>query len=339
MASRAITESERAALRAAGLGELASVATEHVIGLDGIAVIVHPGNPLSALDRGALHDIFTGKVTDWSELGGAAGPITVVARDDDSGTFETFRTVVLAGESLRAGARRIADSRALSDAVAGDASAIGFIGLAYVRSAKAVAIGDAATPARLPTALTVTDEGYLLSRRLYLYLPLRPRTPLAAELIAFALSPQGQTVVRDTGFVDLDVTLRDSEPCDWRCPPSYAALTARARRLSLDFRFRSGRDELDTRAARDLDRVVQFLRGYPDAKLRLLGFSDGSGPPDANVILSRQRAETIAHELALRGVPAANIEGMGAAMPLAPNTTEIDRQRNRRVEVWLEGVP
>ena len=195
------------------------------------------------------------------------------------------------------------------------------------------------TAARLPTAFTITNEGYILSRRLYLYLPLRPRTPLATELIAFALSPQGQAVVRDTGFVDLDVTLREPERCDSRCPPGYAALTAGARRLSLDFRFRFGRDELDTRAARDLDRVVQFLRGYPDAKLRLLGFSDGAASPDTNLALSRQRAATLAHELALRGVPVANIEGMGAAMPVAPNTTESDRQRNRRVEVWLEGVP
>jgi len=89
-------------------------------------------------------------------------------------------------------------------------------------------------------------------------------------------------------------------------------------------------------SARDLDRVVQFLRAYPGARLMLLGFSDGAGDPRANVWLSKQRAQTIARELATRGVRAAVVEGFGAAMPIAPNTTDADRQRNRRVEVWLE---
>jgi len=142
--------------------------------------------------------------------------------------------------------------------------------------------------------------------------------------------------VRDTGFVDLDVTLRDGEPCDWRCPPSYAALTARARRLSLDFRFRAGSDEIDSRATRDLDRVVQFLRDYPGAKLLLLGFSDPAGASSANLKLSQHRAATIAHELELRGVHALRVEGFGSAMPIASNAGDTDRQRNRRVEVWLE---
>jgi len=250
-----------------------------------------------------------------------------------------FKNLVLGGDPLRVGARRIGDSRALSDDVARDRSAIGFVGLAYARSAKVLAISDQGTDARLPNSLTITTEAYLLSRRLYLYLPLQPRAPLATELIAFTLSPHGQAVVRDAGFVDFDVTLRDVERCDGRCPANYAALTAHARRLSLDFRFRRGSDEIDNRAARDLDRVVQFLRGYPDARVLLLGFSDLAGSSDANLRLSRQRAATIAHELELRGVRAASIDGMGAAMPVAPNVTEADRQHNRRVEVWVDGVP
>lgn len=84
--------------------------------------------------------------------------------------------------------------------------------------------------------------------------------------------------------------------------------------------------------------MVQFLRGYPNARLLLLGFSDAAGLPAANLKLSQHRAATIAHELELRGIHAARIEGMGAAMPVAPNTSEADRQRNRRVEVWLEGA-
>jgi phosphate transport system substrate-binding protein len=176
----------------------------------------------------------------------------------------------------------------------------------------------------------------MLSRRLYLYTTPTPRTPLATELVSFVLSAQGQAVVRETSFIDLSVALRDGDRCDARCPRDYAVLTARAQRISLDFRFRSGADEVDSRASRDLDRVVQFLRGYPNAKLLLLGFSDSAGIPLANVKLSQHRAATIARELETRGIHPAIVDGFGAAMPVASNATEADRQRNRRVEAWLE---
>jgi len=338
MASRAINDKELAKLAAAGFGDLSSPATEHVIGLDGIAVIVHPNNPLAALDRGQLHDVFTGKLADWSQLGGAPGPITVVARDNNSGTFDTFKNLVLGGDALPATVRRFAESDALADTVAGDPSAIGFIGLAYIRSAKALAVGDRGAPSMLPTSFTVTTENYMLSRRLYFYTTPRPRTPIVTELVSYVLSPQGQGVVRDTSFIDLNVSLRDASVCDPRCPPRYAALIARAQRISLDFRFRTGSEDVDSRATRDLDRVVQFLRGSPGARLLLLGFSDSAGAPAANARLSQRRAATIARELEIRGIHPAIVEGFGAAMPVASNATEADRQRNRRVEVWLDGA-
>jgi phosphate transport system substrate-binding protein len=336
MASRTITDQERAQLSGDGDGDRTSPATEHVIGLDGIAVIVHPSNPLGALDRSRLHDVFTGKLTDWSQLGGAPGPIMIRAPDHHSGAFDTFQALVLGGDPLAPGALRFADASALSDQIAGDPSAIGLIGLADIRSTKALAVGDQGTAARLPTPFTVATEDYLLSRRLYMYTPPTPRTPLATELVNFVLSPAGQAVVRDTGFIDLTVRLRDGEPCDTRCPRAYAALIAHARRLSLDFRFQSGSDEIDSRATRDLDRVVQFLRDYPGAKLRLLGFSDAASASSVNLKLSQHRAATIGRELELRGIHAQRIEGFGPAMPIATNASEADRQRNRRVEVWLD---
>ncbi|HEY4244320.1 MAG TPA: substrate-binding domain-containing protein [Kofleriaceae bacterium] len=337
MASRQINDKEVAALQAIGDGDLRSPATEHVIALDGIAVIVHPNNRIRALDRAALHDIFVGKVTDWSAVGGAPGPITVLARDNNSGTFDTFKNLVLGkGENVPAATRRFAASDNLADTVASDPTAIGFIGLAYVRSAKAIAVGDPGTVPKLPTSFTVTTEGYMLSRRLYFYSTPKPRTPLVAELVSFALSTQGQAVAQKAGFIDLSVTLASTASCDAKCPPGYAAAIAHAQRVSLDFRFQPGSDQLDSRATRDLDRIVQFLRGYPDGKLLLFGFSDAVGAPAVNAKLSLDRAKTIADELATRGVKPALVEGLGAALPVAPNTTEADRLRNRRVEVWLE---
>jgi phosphate transport system substrate-binding protein len=331
MASRAIKDGE-----VQKVGDLRAPATEHVIALDGIAVIVHPNNPLRSLARDTLHDVFTGKLTDWSQLGGKPGPITVYARDDRSGTYDTFKNLVLGDDKLVTGAKRLEASDGLSDAVATDPSAIGFIGLAYVRSAKALPVGDTGATGMLPTSFTVTTEDYMLSRRLYFYTTPKPRTPLVAELVSFALSPQGQTVVRESGFVDLAIALREPEPCGARCPARFARTIAHAKRVSFDFRFRSGSNDIDSRATRDLDRLVQVMRAQPGAKLVLVGFSDAAGDETANTKLSIDRAQAIARELTMRGITPAVVDGFGEAMPVASNTTETGRQRNRRVEVYLQ---
>lgn len=333
MASRAINDAEAAKL--ASVGNFRSPATEHVIALDGIAVIVNPDSPLHAIDRATLHDVFTGATTDWAAVGGPPGPIHVLARDDNSGTYDTFKNLVLAGDKLVPGARRFSSSEQLADQVATDPAAIGFIGLAYIRSAKALAVGDAGLAAMMPTSFTVTTEDYALSRRLYFYTPPSPGTPLVAELVSFAMSAQGQAVVRDAGFVDLTVGMHPGASCDAQCPAAYAAATHHAKRLSLDFRFREGSDEIDSRATRDLDRLTQTLRAHPDATLLLFGFSDSSGGGTVNLALSRQRAKAIADELATRGITSVEIEGYGPALPVASNATPAGRQRNRRVEVWL----
>jgi phosphate transport system substrate-binding protein len=335
MASRPINDAELAKVSAAGRGDLRTPATEHVIALDGIAVIVNPNNSLRALDRASLHDIFVGKITDWSAVGGTPGAITVFARDKQSGTYDTFKHLVMGSDDVVATAARKAESDALSDAVASNPSAIGFIGLAYIRSAKALAVGDKGGAPMLPTSFTVTTEEYMLSRRLFFYTPSTPRTPLVAELVSFALSAEGQNVVRATSFVDLSVGMHDGDPCGARCPPRYAAATASAKRLSLDFRFRAGGSELDSRATRDLDRTVQFMRAHEGGRLALLGFSDSTGDTNANVVLSRERAQAVARELGTRGIRAAVVDGFGPLLPVTSNETEADRERNRRVEVWL----
>ena len=338
MASRPIHDDEAKAADVAGLGDLRAPASEHVLGLDGIAVIVHRNSPLRVLDTEALGAIFAGETKDWSKvIPEKNGPIAVYARDDNSGTFDTFKNLVLGSHKLTEGAKRFAESDRLSDEVASDVSGIGFIGLAYVRSAKAVAVSDHAAPPMLPSPFTVTTEGYPLSRRLYLYTPGPRTTRTALDFVNFALSSEGQRVVRDAGFVDLNVGLSEAEKCDARCPPGYAELVKRGRRLSLDFRFRFGTDNLDSRGTRDLDRLVLFLRDHAGSRLMLFGFSDGTGDKVSNAWLSKERAKKIAAELEERGVHPTVVEGFGAAMPVASNADEAGRARNRRVEAWVEG--
>jgi phosphate transport system substrate-binding protein len=334
LASRRIKPDEVAQLRDRGLGDLSSPAGEHVLGLDGIAVIVHPNNALERIEIPELRGVFTGAIDDFSKLGQPPGRITLYARDDQSGTYDTFKHLVLNDEPLRARARRFTDSAELSGAVATDPRGVGFIGIAYTRGAKALAIAEADSAALFPSAFTVATEGYPLSRRLYLYLPVENVNPLALEFVNFALSPEGQEVVRASGFVDLTLQAIDAPSCGKPCPARYAALTKGARRLSLDFRFRTGSVELDSRGQRDLDRLIEFLRGAPGTRLTLIGFSDSRGSFAQNAKLSLERAKNVGDELAARGVQA-SIQALGHELPVASNETEEGREKNRRVEVWV----
>ena len=333
MASRAIKDSEAQTLATKGTPDMRSPATEHVLGLDGIAVIVQANNPVHELDAAQLKKAFSGQVSTWKDVGGTGGGIHLYARDDRSGTYDTFKSLVLGDAKLPPGAARFESSEALADAVAADPDALGFTSVSTVRNARALALKQAGGAAMYPSSFTVSTEGYFLSRRLYLY-SLLSASPTAQQFVFFALSSDGQKVVRDAGFVDLDVSLQDPGPCVGRCPGRYAELTRDAKRLSLDFRFRTGREELDSRATRDFDRLLGFLRGRP-GRLRLIGFSDGSGNAAGNVALSLARARTIAAELDARGVHPDQVAGLGGEMPVASNDDEAGRERNRRVEVWL----
>lgn len=334
LSSRRIKSAEAALLRDKGLGDVDSAAGEHVLGLDGIAVIVHPNNPLERVDLEKLRRAFTGEVGDFANLGGKAGQIHLYGRDERSGTFDTFKHLVLGDQPIAAGAERLSDSSELSSRVARDPNGIGFVGIPYVQAAKALSVGAPGAAFQYPSAFTVATEGYALSRRLYLYVPVQNIKPLALEFVNFALSTEGQEAVRASGFVDLTLHAAATAECE-SCPARYASLSQQGKRVSLDFRFRTGSADLDSRGLRDLDRLLAFLRENAASRLVLVGFSDARGSSAKNTKLSLERAQKIAGELNERGVPGVDVEAMGSLLPVASNESEDGRERNRRVEVWL----
>jgi phosphate transport system substrate-binding protein len=328
MASRPITPDEQ--------GKLSKTAHEAVIGLDGIAVIVHPSNPVTSLDTEQLGRVFRGEAVDWSQVGPGHGPITVLARDANSGTWDTFRGLVLgATGALVSSAQRFDSNEELVGKVLSDASAIGFAPLAAVRGAKALSVSDRGTAPVTPSLFTVSTETYPLTRRLYLY-TVEP-TPLADALVTFAQSPEGQALVATWGYVDLLVRVDSATPACPSCTPEYRKAIAGAERISVDFRFVSGGTDLDSRALRDLERVASYVREHHARRVLLLGFADSQGNPEANKTLSYQRAKAVEgalHARATMDETELTSEGMGDRMPVATNATEEGRQKNRRVEVW-----
>ena len=231
---------------------------------------------------------------------------------------------------------RVEDSRELSDRVASDPDAIGFVGLPYVRSAKAVAVSEAGVRPLLPSRLTVATEDYLLSRRLYLYTLPSPSNTNVRRFVEFALSRSGQDVVAASGFVAQTIKAVPTS-VDGSAPSDYRRLTAAAERLSLNFRFRSGSSELDNKALVDLDRVTSFIADlhYTGNDVLLFGFADSTGNREINGQLSRERARVVAGRFEQRGLTPATVTGFGASEPIASNDTEEGRDKNRRVEIWV----
>jgi phosphate transport system substrate-binding protein len=335
MASRRIKPDEASKL--SSLGDMFGPASEHIVGLDGIAVIVNPSNPLNALTKDEVMRMFTGETTSWPK-GSLPGQITVYARDDKSGTFDTFKSLVLAGKPLAPSAQRFESSEDLSDAVAHDPNGIGFIGLPFVRSAKPIAVSEKGTRGLLPTSLTVATEDYSLSRRLYLYTPATPANQFTRLFVEFALSKQGQDVVANNGFVAQNIRTVAQAVSD-EAPDEYKKLTQNAQRLSLDFRFQTGVAVQDNKAQVDMDRVVSLISNSGAAassKILLLGFADSVGSPAANKALSLNRARVIADQLNQRGLKASSVRGFGSELPVASNETADGREKNRRVEIWIE---
>ncbi len=334
MASRRVKPAERDAL--ANLGDLTSPGAEHVLALDGIAVIVNPNNQVSELTKAQLRDIFSGAITDWSSVGGAPGPIHVLARDGKSGTYDTFKALVLDKTKLVANARRLEDSRELSRDVTTDTAAIGFIGLPYIADSKAVAVAEIGATPLLPNRLTVATEDYPLSRRLYLYTPTVNPNDLAQRFVQFALSGAGQAIVEQEGFIPLTIKTEAVRVPD-TASGRYRALVGGAQRLSTSFRFQTNSTNLDNRALRDLDRLVNFMiSAHADgSKLILVGFADNQGAASANLAVSKKRAEAVSALLARRGLRVTHVAYFGSELPVADNSTDDGREKNRRVEVYL----
>ncbi|WP_338484448.1 phosphate ABC transporter substrate-binding/OmpA family protein [Pseudomonas trivialis] len=335
-ASRPIKDSELVDLEP--LGDLKSPEAEQVIAIDGLAIIVNPLNPLNTLDTEQLAQLFNGEVSTWEDLGGVGGPVHLYARDDQSGTYDTFKELVLnrRGKPLASSARRFESSEALSDAVSRDPQGIGFIGLPYIRQAKAVAIADGDSQPMLPLNSLIATEDYPLSRRLFFYLPPTSHNPWARALVDFAQSSQGQAIVAANGFIAQQVQAIGVQPRA-SMPADYQAIARDAQRLSVNFRFEEGSASLDTKARQDVLRVVAYLKnhGKLDKQVTLVGFGDAKNDPQRAALLSKLRAMAVRRELVKSGVLLRDIRGFGAQMPVAANTADEGRIKNRRVEVWV----
>jgi len=335
-ASRPIKASERQAL--AGLGDLSSAAAEQVIAIDGLAIVVHPDNPVGALGTDEVARLFAGDISNWSELGGMDAPVRIHARDDRSGTYDTFKELVLGahGKALTPTARRYESNDELAAAVTRDRGAIGFVGLASIGKAKALGITDGDSQPMAPELTTVATEDYPLSRRLFFYAAPNDQSPWSRAFIDFVHSEAGQRIVGRSGYVAQRIDAVRSQP-QADMPAFYRQLGEEAQRLTVNFRFDEGSAQLDNKALRDIERVAAYLHAQNKAigSAALVGFGDPKSNPSRAALLSKLRAMTVRRELIKHGVYVREINGLGAELPVASNEGTSGRVKNRRVEIWV----
>lgn len=173
------------------------------IAKDGLSVYLHASNPVKDLTLAQIRDIFTGKLTNWSQVGGKNAPIILYSRENSSGTYIYFRDYVLMGRDFSPRAQTLQGTAAVVNAVANDPNGIGYGGAAYAKGLKPAGVKkDDKSPAVLPTLDTVRTGEYPISRYLYLYTRAKP-TGALKSFVDWAQSAEGQAIVVKTGYFPL----------------------------------------------------------------------------------------------------------------------------------------
>jgi phosphate transport system substrate-binding protein len=183
---------------------------EFVIARDAIAVIVNPTNPVGRLTLQQISDIYSGKINNWSKVGGENRPIVRLSREVNSGTHVYFRdTVIRLGDPknktlFATDTLLLASSEGIISEVRQNPNAIGYDGLGYVPlDLKKVAVAkDAASPYVLPSIATVNDKSYPVARDLYMYTAGQPTGAVKAYL-DWIVTSEAQTIVANLGFVPI----------------------------------------------------------------------------------------------------------------------------------------
>lgn len=177
---------------------------EHVMALDGIAIAVHPDNPVDELTMSDLRQIWTGAYTNWADLGGPNLPMTVLSRDSNSGTYVHFQQYVLGENDFARTVRFMGASSSLVMELASNVGSIGYVGMGYVEDEEAVKVlaikEDEDAEAVRPSIESVQSGAYSIARPLYFYTEGAPGE-VAQLFIDFCRSEQGRDVVLETGFV------------------------------------------------------------------------------------------------------------------------------------------
>lgn len=185
------------------------VPTEYKVALDGLSVYVHENNPITELTLDQLETVFTGKVTNWKDLGGKDEPITLYSRENSSGTYEFFKEHVLNKKDFAATTQTLQGTAQVIQAVSKEQRSIGYGGAAYAEGVRQLNIKkDASSKAIAPTEDNIMNQSYPIWRYLYIYVnPDLDKGEIGAYL-KWIRSDQGQAIVKNIGYFPIPADLR-----------------------------------------------------------------------------------------------------------------------------------
>ena len=170
-----------------------------IVAYDGIAVIVNSGNPIKALTKRQVEQIFTGEVTDWSALGGKGGKISIYTRNTSSGTYSDFKELAMKKRDYAGSSQKMAGNEQIAAEVSKNANGVGYVGMAYTKASGLRVISiDGATP----SVKSVQEHSYPYWRPTFFYTDGDP-TGVAKEFVDFTTSDAGQKIVEQVGFVPI----------------------------------------------------------------------------------------------------------------------------------------
>ena len=199
MASRAIKFDEKMKMKNGG-----KTVKQVIVAKDALTIIVHPSNKVSKLTREQLEGIFTGKIKNWKEVGGANLAIIAYSRETTSGTYEFFKEHVLKNKNYKAGILSMPATGSIIQSISQTPGAIGYVGMAYVTgSVKEISVSfDGGKNYVAPTIANAKAQKYPIVRPLYYYYEARSEAKVK-PFIDYVLSVEGQKNVDKIGFISL----------------------------------------------------------------------------------------------------------------------------------------
>ncbi len=170
----------------------------HVVALDGIAMIVHPGNPLKEITTDQIMDIYMGKITNWKQLGGPNRNIVMISRDTNSGTYETFAKLVMKKAKIVKGCEYVGSNGAVRGRVQSTPTAIGYVGLGFLdKTVKGLKVNGV-----YPGNKTISSGTYPIARPLFMFTNGYPKMgSVVYQFVTLYLTQKGQEIVKRIGFV------------------------------------------------------------------------------------------------------------------------------------------
>ncbi len=344
---RSLDTAELDLARAAGLGDLSDGDLGRIIALDAVVPVVAPGQDVQQIRVDTLEAAISGRVRNWSALGGPSGPLSVLLPEAPFLPLpgEPYDVSVAPLDEV---ARRVADTPGM----------LGLVGFGDGGNARPLAISGPCGRPILASEETVKSGDYPLTRPIFLYRPARRLPEAGEDFLTWLRSREAQGVIRRAGFVDLTSERIGLDRQGERLAGAIASagpeiglgelqrmvrILSGHDRLTATFRFQDGATRLTPQSRSYLLQLARAIaEGLHDGdRLMLVGFSDGRGPAMVNRDLSRARAEAVRRDLlaALGGVLPEGVtvttEAFGEALPIACDEVQSGQNLNRRVELWV----